>query len=269
MRVVIRDDAESLSHFTAAYIAAKINHFSKTGKMFNIICPCGKSPFQVYKMLSKMCSEGRVSFANVRIFQMDEFYGLPKDSDKTQRNQLYETLLKNVDLKPENIYMFDAWVPFGELDKECERYEEEIERLGGIDFSFFGTGADGHLARNEPGSSLQSSSRKTFLAHDTRLTLSERWGMDLEEIPKFTVTVGTKTLFEARDVLVIFSGVSRAHSLEMCLEHGVNHMFPVSVFQSHKSCIFVCDEDSTNELRVKTVHYFKSIAETAKIAFDN
>ena len=267
MRVIIKDNFEDLSTFTANYIAKKINNVAE-GSFLNVIFPVGNSNSKTYEILIDMVKSKQLSFKSVRIFQMDEFVGLEKDSNFAQRNQLYEHLLKHIDINPKNVHLFDAWVPAAELDEECENFERKIEECGGIDFAFFGTGADGHLARNEPGSSIQSKSGKTFLAFDTRLQLAQRWEMVIDEIPQWTVTAGINTLYRAKDLLVIFSGVSRAHALERVLENSINHMFPVSAFQTHGSCIFVCDEDATNELRVKTVHYFKSIAETAKLCWE-
>ena len=147
---------------------------------------------------------------------------------------------------------------------ECAAYEEAIAASGGLDLVFFGTGPDGHVGRNEPGSSLHSRTRPKTLAYDTRKVLAARWqGLaDGEEVPTVALTMGLGTLLEAKELVVLFPGVGRAHALERCLEHGVNHMFPVSVMQMHKRVCFVADEDATLELRVKTVRYFKGLTET-------
>ena len=100
---------------------------------------------------------------------------------------------------------------------------------------------------------------------DTLLALSRRHAVDIKAVPHTSLTMGMGTMREAKEVMVIFTGVVKAHALESCLEKPVNHMFPVSVIQRHNCAIFVCDEDATEELRMKTVRYFKGLQETAEL----
>ncbi|KAJ2843693.1 Glucosamine-6-phosphate isomerase (Glucosamine-6-phosphate deaminase) (GNPDA) (GlcN6P deaminase) [Coemansia brasiliensis] len=146
-----------------------------------------------------------------------------------------------------------------DLAAECQRYEEKIKQVGGIELFLGGIGPDGHIAFNEPGSSLESVTRVKTLAYETVLANARFFGGDVNKVPKLALTVGVGTVRAAREVLLIITGAHKAVALAKCIEEGVNHMWTLSVVQLHPSAMIVCDEDATLELHVKTVRYFKSI----------
>mmetsp|Transcript_59536 Transcript_59536/g.119514 ORF Transcript_59536/g.119514 Transcript_59536/m.119514 type:complete len:256 (+) Transcript_59536:279-1046(+) len=225
--------------------------------------PSGNTAIAIYKHLCALYDKGLVSFAHVCCFNLDEFVGIPRDHPRSQHTYMWNNFFSRVDVKRENIFFLEG--NSDDLEIECSRFEAELARHGGLDFAFFSTGGDGQVARNEPGSSLKSKTRAKTLATDTVEQLAQRWGVaDAKTVPRVTLTVGVGTLLAANEVLVLFSGSTRARSLEAALEKGVNHMFPVSAFQRHPKVIFVCDEDATLELRVKTVGYFKGLEKTTK-----
>lgn len=147
---------------------------------------------------------------------------------------------------------------------ECVQFEEKIKASGGIDLFLAGLGADGHIAFNEPGSSLASRTRVKTLAYDTILANSRFFGNDVANVPKMALTVGVQTVLEAREIVVIVTGHEKAMATKMCVEGGVNHMWTGSALQLHPHPMVVVDEDATGELLVRTVKYFKSIEEVAK-----
>jgi len=149
-----------------------------------------------------------------------------------------------------------------DLTAECERYEAKIAAAGGIELFLGGIGPDGHIAFNEPGSSLESTTRIKTLAYDTIVANSRFFHGDLSLVPKMALTVGVKTVMDAREVLIIVTGHSKAMALHMCVEEGVNHMWTVSAVQEHRKAMLVCDEEATQELKVKTVRYFKALTVT-------
>jgi glucosamine-6-phosphate deaminase len=149
-----------------------------------------------------------------------------------------------------------------DLQEECDRYEAKIASVGGIELFLGGIGPDGHIAFNEPGSSLVSRTRIKTLAYDTILANSRFFANDISAVPKMALTVGVGTVMDAREVLVIITGAHKAYALYKCIEEGVSHMWTVSALQLHPRSCIVCDEDATSELRVKTVRYFKGIQET-------
>lgn len=136
---------------------------------------------------------------------------------------------------------------------------KKIKDAGGIELFVGGIGPDGHIAFNEPGSSLVSRTRVKTLAMDTILANARFFDNNLSKVPTMALTVGVGTVMDANEVMILITGAHKAFALYKAIEEGVNHMWTVSAFQQHPSTVFVCDEDATLELRVKTVKYFKGL----------
>jgi glucosamine-6-phosphate deaminase len=166
-------------------------------------------------------------------------------------------LFNHIDIPRENINILNGNAP--DLEKECKEYEKKIERVGGIHLFLGGIGPDGHIAFNEPGSSLKSKTRVKTLTYDTILANSRFFDNDIKKVPKTALTVGVDTVMQAQEVLIIVNGYNKARALQKVVEEGINHMWTVSVLQLHPKGIIICDEDATLELKVGTVKYFKDI----------
>lgn len=164
---------------------------------------------------------------------------------------MWKHFFSHVNLKPHNVNILNGNAP--NLEAECVEYEAKIKRCGGIDLFLGGIGEDGHIAFNEPGSSLASRTRVKTLAYDTILANSRFFDNDIEKVPKMALTVGVQTVLEAREVVIIILGARKALALQKCIEQGVNHMWTLSSLQLHPHPMIVCDEDATLELQVKTV----------------
>ncbi|KAJ3066865.1 Glucosamine-6-phosphate isomerase 1 [Podochytrium sp. JEL0797] len=258
MRLIIKDKYEDVTTYTAEYLVARINEFAPTAERpFVLGLPTGSSPIGVYKKLVQFHREGMLSFKNVITFNMDEYVHLPRDHPESYHTFMWENLFKHVDIQPQNVNILDGNAK--DLEKECTEYEAKIAAVGGIELFMGGIGPDGHIAFNEPGSSLSSRTRIKTLAYETMIANARFFGGDVHKVPKLSLTVGVGTVMDAREVLVIISGASKANALAKCIEEGVNHMWTVSAIQLHPRGMIVCDEDATLELHVKTVKYFKSI----------
>lgn len=175
---------------------------------------------------------------------------------------MYDNFFSHVDISPHNTHILDGTA--ANLEAECVQFEEKIKAAGGIDLFLAGLGADGHIAFNEPGSSLASRTRVKTLAYDTILANSRFFNNDLNQVPKMALTVGVQTVLEAREIVVIVTGHEKALAVAKCVEGGINHMWTGSALQLHPHPMVVVDEDATGELLVRTVKYFKSIEEVAK-----
>lgn len=174
---------------------------------------------------------------------------------------MWKNFFSHVNVKPSNVNILNGNAP--NLEAECVEYEAKIKRAGGIDLFLGGIGEDGHIAFNEPGSSLASRTRVKTLAYDTIIANSRFFGNDLNSVPRMALTVGVQTVLEAREVVVIILGSRKALALQRCIEQGVNHMWTLSSLQLHPHPMIVCDEDATLELQVKTVKV--SCLETARV----
>ncbi len=258
MRVIIEPDYDSAARWTACHIVKRINEFAPTAdRPFVLGLPTGSSPIGVYETLVELCSQGKVSFKNVVTFNMDEYVNLPEDHPESYHSFMWKYLFSHVDIPKENVNILNGNAP--DVDAECARYEQKMKELGGVRLFLGGIGPDGHIAFNEPGSSLTSRTRVKTLNYDTIVANSRFFDGDISKVPTTALTVGVGTVMDAREVVIIVSGHSKALALRHAIEGSINHMWTVSALQMHQNGVIVCDEEATAELKVGTVKYFKDI----------
>ena len=258
MRLIIEKDYDALSKWAAEYVIKRINEFNPTPEhRFVLGLPTGSSPTGMYKELVKACKEGRVSFKNVVTFNMDEYCGLPESHPESYHSFMANNLFNHIDCPKENIHILNGNAE--NLDEECARYEELIRQAGGVDLFLGGIGPDGHIAFNEPCSSLSSRTRIKTLTSDTIIANSRFFDNDVNKVPKNALTVGVGTVLDAREVLILVNGHNKARALQAAVEGPVTQMWTISALQLHKHGIIVCDEAATDELKVGTYKYFKDI----------
>lgn len=226
-------------------------------KKFVLGLPTGSTPLQMYKKLIQFYKDGIISFENVITFNMDEYVGLDKNHDQSYHYYMHENFFNHIDIKKENINILDGMTE--NYEEECERYEEKIIKAGGIDLFLGGVGADGHIAFNEPGSSLKSQTRTKELTEDTIKNNSRFFNGDETKVPKLALTVGVGTIMKAKEVLIMISGLGKARALHQGIECGVNHLWTISALQLHEKGIIVTDEEACAEIKVGIYKYYKDI----------
>ncbi len=256
MRVIIQPDAEKVAQWAANHVARRIAAAQK-GRPFVLGLPTGSTPLGMYRKLIQLHEAGKVSFSNVVTFNMDEYVGLDHGHPQSYHRFMWDNFFSRVDIPKENVHILDGMAK--DLEQECARYEAAMEAAGGVDLFVGGVGADGHIAFNEPGSSLSSRTRIKTLTADTRRANGRFFGGDPASVPSTALTVGVGTVMGAREVLVLVTGLGKARALRHGVEFGVNHMWTISCLQLHPKAIIVADEDATVELRVGTVRYFAEI----------
>ena len=258
MRVLIKQDEKEMAHWTADYLIKKIKGFNPTKeKPFVLGLPSGSSPIPTYNELIRRNNIGDISFKHVITFNMDEYIGIPEDHPQSYHFFMHEKLFRHIDIPAENINILNSNA--SDLERECMEYEKKILKYGGIDIFLGGIGMDGHIAFNEPGSSLTSRTRIKSLCYDTIQVNSRFFENDAHQVPTKALTIGVGTIMDAKEVLILVSGYKKARALREVMEGSVSHMWPASMLQMHQKCILVCDEPATEELQVKTVKYFKDI----------
>jgi len=258
MRLVILDDTSFVAEWAAKYVRNRILKFKPgPNRYFVLGLPTGSTPLGMYKKLIEFYQQGELSFKFVKTFNMDEYVGIPRDHPESYHTFMWSNFFKHIDIDPKNVHLLDGNAK--NLVAECDAFEEKITEAGGINLFIGGIGPDGHIAFNEPGSSLVSRTRVKTLAMDTVIANARFFGGDIEKVPKVALTVGVGTVMDAEEVMIIITGAHKSLALYKAIEEGVNHMWTVSAFQQHKHTIFVCDEDATLELKVKTVKYFKGL----------
>ncbi|MBR2362230.1 MAG: glucosamine-6-phosphate deaminase [Spirochaetaceae bacterium] len=258
MRLVIHPDYDACSVWAAYHIAGRINEAQPTAqKPFVLGLPTGSTPLGTYRKLIELNKAGKVSFEHVVTFNMDEYVGLPADHPQSYHFFMWDNFFSHINIKKENVHILDGMAK--DLAAECAAYEKAIADVGGIDLFLGGVGVDGHLAFNEPGSSLSSRTRVKSLTSDTIQVNSRFFGGDISQVPTTALTVGVGTVTDAREVLVLITGRNKMHALRHAVEEGISQMWTISALQLHPKAVIVCDEDSTEELKVGTVKYFKDI----------
>lgn len=258
MRLIIEPDYAQVSRWAANYVAARINEFNPTAERpFVLGCPTGSSPLGMYRELIELNRQGKVSFQNVVTFNMDEYCGIPRDHEQSYHTFMWTNFFNHIDIKPENVNILNGNAP--DPEAECRRFEEKIASYGGIELFMGGVGPDGHIAFNEPGSSLTSRTRIKTLTKDTIIANSRFFENNVDLVPKTALTVGVGTVMDARSVMLIVNGHNKARALHHGVEGGVSQMWTISALQMHPKAIIVADEEACGELLVQTYRYFKDI----------
>lgn len=258
MRVIIENTPAQVAQWAARCIVEQIKIKQQlTSSPFVLGLPTGSTPLATYKELIRLHKAGEVSFRNVITFNMDEYVGLPKEHPESYHSFMWNNFFSHVDIQAENVHILNGNAK--DLVKECADYEAAIVAAGGIDLFMGGIGEDGHIAFNEPFSSLQSRTRKKTLTQDTIVVNSRFFGGDLALVPKTALTVGVGTILSSKKVMILATGIKKARAVRHGVEGSYNHQWTISALQTHPSGIIVCDEDAAGELRVSTYRYFKDI----------
>lgn len=256
MRLVITK--KDIGEWAADFIKWRMDSVAPTVKRpFVLGLPTGGTPKGMYRALVRKYQNGEISFRNTITFNMDEYVGLPPDHPESYHSYMYNNFFNHVDIQQQNIHIPDGNT--SDIAAECAAYEYAITRSGGIDLFVGGVGEDGHLAFNEPGSSLASRTRDKELNESTIQANARFFGGDPAQVPRSALTVGVGTIMDAREVLILVSGPAKAAALHAAIEGGISHMWPVSAMQMHPKAVIVADEDAVQELKVKTVRYFKGL----------
>lgn len=170
---------------------------------------------------------------------------------------MWTNFFNHIDILPENVNILNGNA--ADPVEECRRYEEKIASYGGIDLFMGGVGPDGHIAFNEPGSSLTKKTRMKTLTTDTIIANSRFFDNNVDLVPKTALTVGVGTVMAARSVMLIVNGHNKARALKHGVEGGISQMWTISALQMHPQAIIVADEAACGELKVDTYRYFKDI----------
>ena len=258
MRVIIQENKELLAKWAARHVAERINNARPTAETpFVLGLPTGSTPLGMYHELIELNKAGKVSFEHVVTFNMDEYIGIPKEHEQSYYTFMWSNFFGHINIKKENTNILNGNAP--DLLAECERYEEKIKSYGGIDLFIGGIGEDGHIAFNEPGSSLSSRTRIKTLTSDTIEVNSRFFDNDINLVPKTALTVGVGTIMDAKEVMILANGQKKATALKQGVEGSISQMWTISALQLHPHGIIVCDEAACGELRVVTYRYFKDI----------
>lgn len=253
LRLVVQKNYDDVCEFVARYIKMKIQeHLSNHDNNFVLGLPTGGTPLGVYKRLIDYYKRGELSFRRVTTFNMDEYYGISADDPRSYAYYMNENFFKHVDIDMNNVHLLDGSNP--DEDAVVQRYEEAINE-NPINLWLGGVGINGHIAFNEPGSNLESRTRKVTLTNDTREQNAEYFG-GKENVPTHAYTVGLKTILGAREIVIIASGESKAAATSMLYSNaGIdnNQIPPINLLgrmanRLENQITYICDEECCERL---------------------
>ena len=244
MEVVIRQDSRMLGEIAADAVESLLRR--KPGAVLGLAT--GSSPLTTYDALAARCEAGRVSFGQARGFTLDEYVGLPADHPQRYRNVIDAAFVSRVDFAPGAVDGPDGLST--DIPSACTRYEEAIRQAGGVDLQILGIGTDGHIAFNEPGSSLASRTRIKTLTRQTRLDNARFFDGDINLVPTHCLTQGLGTIMEARHVVLLADGRSKAEAVHHLVEGPVSAMWPATILQHHRHVTVLVDDAAAQRLQL-------------------
>lgn len=237
----ICDDAALASAKIADIVVKSINDFASAnmGRTFHLGLSTGTSPRTLYTILADKCKEGTVSFANVEIFSIDEYYPKPDGVGKSRNQMLHELLLDKVDIPTSNIHIPDGAVSHEAVSEYCAEYEKAIR---GLDLMILGVGEHGQIAFNESGTSPKSRTRTVLLSYKSRKRQVRNFNGNLDETPNAAITVGIDTILSAKRIVLMAWGESKAEAVSRIAESAIDPLWPASYLQNHDNITLYTDD---------------------------
>ncbi|MBS7609227.1 glucosamine-6-phosphate deaminase [Candidatus Bathyarchaeota archaeon] len=237
MKVIIVKDYGELSQRASFMIADAL----KRKRPFVLGLATGGTPEGCYRELVRMHGAGCLDFSHVITFNLDEYVGIPPYHPNSYRYYMEEKLFRHINIDRKNIHFLNSMAR--DLEAECQAYEEAIKAVGGIDLQVLGIGRNGHIAFNEPGSPIDSRTRVVTLSDETRIANS-RFFSSLDEVPKKALTMGIGTILEARRILLLASGPTKAEAIKAAVEGPITPNVPASFLRIHKDSTFIVDREA-------------------------
>lgn len=243
MEVVIAPDDE-----LAMLVADSIERLLRESSAPVLGLATGSSPLRVYDELARRHEQEGLSFAAARAFMLDEYVGLPADHPQRYRNVIDAEIASRVDFGDGAVQGPDGTAE--DLVGASSDYDRAIAEAGGIDLQILGIGTDGHIAFNEPGSSLSSRTRVKALAHQTRADNARFFDGDIDQVPKHCLTQGLGTIMEARHLMLIATGGNKAEAVHQMLEGPISSMWTATVLQMHPHATVLVDDAAASRLQL-------------------
>ena len=244
MEIIIKSDYDHISIEAAAKIADLVYH--RPSAVLGLAT--GQTPVGLYKELIRLHRDDGLDFSKVITFNLDEYVGLPATHKQSYNYFMMENLFKHINVNPSNIHIPNGMA--SDIDAYCRWYEKEIESYGGIDMQILGIGSDGHIAFNEPASSLGSRTRLKTLTKQT-IDDNARFFDNPAEVPRYAITMGVGTIMEAKACILLASGTGKADTVAKAIEGPITSLITASALQLHPDAIFILDEEAASSLKLQ------------------
>ena len=249
MEVVILQDANEIGGVGADAVTALLGR--KPTAVLGLAT--GSSPLAIYDELARRREAGRISFRQARGFTLDEYVGLPADHPQRYRTVIDDVFVSKVDFAPGAVQGPDGLA--ADIPAACAGYEAAIHDAGGVDLQILGIGTDGHIAFNEPGSSLGSRTRIKTLTRQTRMDNARFFGDDVDAVPTHCLTQGLATIMEARHLILVATGRRKAEAVHQLVEGPISALWPATIVQLHPHATVLLDEAAARRLQL--VDYYR------------
>ena len=253
MEVVICKTKEEASKLAAAMITAAVQKNPKTV----LGLATGSTPVLMYTEMAKAVKAKKVSYKAVKSWNLDEYVGLAGTHDQSYRYFMNKNLFEKIDIKLANTHVLNGLAK--DLDKECKAYEAQIKKAGGIDIQVLGIGSDGHIAFNEPGTSLKSRTSCVYLTPSTIKDNARLFFKGKEkEVPTRALSMGVGTICEAKKIILLAFGENKQNAIKGCVEGPMTQFCTASALQAHNDCWIFCDEAAAKKLTLKKYYSWRS-----------
>ncbi len=241
MLLIIRENYDAVCHLAAQHVARMIQ--KKPRCILGLAT--GSTPLGVYKELIRMHKEDGLDFSRVQTFNLDEYVGLPKAHDQSYNYFMQKNLFEHINIHQDSIHLPNGMAD--NIEQECIDYEKRIVAAGGIDLQLLGIGSNGHIAFNEPFSSLGSRTRIKTLTEKTRKD-NARFFKSMDEVPKYAITMGVGTIMDSRDIILLASGENKAWAIKVTVEGPITALVPATMVQVHRNATIIVDKDAAGQL---------------------
>ena len=250
MEIIICKTKEEASRKAADLVTALV----KSNPKAVLGLATGSTPVEMYKCLIADNKAKKVSFKGVRSWNLDEYWGLPPTHDQSYRSFMDETLFDSIDIVKKNTHVLNGLAK--DWRKEVTAYEAAIKKAGGIDLQVLGIGSDGHIAFNEPGSSLASRTRIVSLTPQT-IKDNARFFKKAADVPRQALSMGVGSIMEAKRIVLLAFGANKADAVKAMVEGGVSQFCTASALQMHPDAWVFCDAAAASKLKLKTYYAWR------------
>lgn len=242
MRVIVKKNYDEVSEIAAQEMVNLIKN--KSNAVLGL--PTGSTPIGMYNNVVKAYKNGEISFENITTFNLDEYIGLNKDNEQSYYYFMNDNLFSRIDINKDNINIPDGMAE--DIEKECKRYEEKLNTFGYMDIMYLGIGVNGHIGFNEPGEYFEPFTHKVSLEEST-IEANSRFFERIEDVPTSAITMGIKTIFLAKKIILIATGGNKSEAIAKTVNGKIDPHIPASILQLHNDVTIIVDEAAGSKLK--------------------
>ena len=242
MRIIVCENYEEVSKKAAQMILSQVT--LKPNSVLGLAT--GSTPVGMYKNLIQMNKERYIDFSEVKTFNLDEYYNLPRTNEESYYHFMYENLFNHININSENVNIPNGMAE--DIEAECARYDEAIKESGGIDIQVLGIGNNAHIGFNEPTVNFEKGTHLVELDEST-IQANSRFFDDIDDVPKKAITMGVGAIFKSRKIMLLACGENKAEAIYNTVYGKVIPEVPASILQFHNDIVIILDKAAAKLLK--------------------